>query len=872
MKSPPIAMNLVVALIAAFLCMTDTSLADQRRPLQVLDYLREQTVTNLAWSPDGTTLAYTVRRSVSEEREKPVDFNWRKARDDLKLWDINRRESSKLELPGDNLAGAWDLKWSDDGSVLSFLSDAGGAIDLWVWRRDLNGVFQVTTKGVGRRGCQWLKDTSDMICALVESESLKKPNFASGGRGAVGDGIELAREAWARAERNENTASVVDSMSFPHNAHTVYRVNVLDGSSNRIGRAYLEHFPGFDFVFKVSADGANVVIRTNAFSLFPHFVRLRGGHPGEIAVLTTNGEPVELDCPLPSDVILGSVKWSPNGRYLGFFALDGQIIHKDVIYDGSWEPHTYPNVVSRNFPGSFYIVDTMNNRIRRVALDTLDLGRQAAPPEYEWRGSNELMFYTVRRDQRLTGTNPYWITTDLGGEIIGEPNELAALSPRLVKAEDGTLFGVVHGKLVLINPEGQRSIASLNRRDISIVRVQRGQSGQGLAFEDREFKRAYWIDMKQNTVFGPFDFGRFSQFSALSEGTFAYTEITNGEERLVVSTESGDVTLETLNEHWSKVLQFEQRVFTYTSLNGYQAKGVVTFPYDYDPKKQYPTIVDSDIGYGIHGQTTTSSLYSPQEGSITGRDAATFAAAGYVHVFLSMPTDEVDDVGRANLLSFTSGILPGVDWLVREGVSDPDRLFLYGQSSMGYGVLGLITQTSRFKAAVSSIGFENPAEARDLRLSIRRRYSEAAFDAVNGGGIYLLNANDPSFAQSKVFTRNSPITYVDRVVTPLMIVAGDMDSFALSEEPFFAALVLRRVPARFVRYWGVGHGPRGVENTLDYYARVVRWFDYWGDIERDDQGQILWDRARIRSKAERTMGDLEVYRDYPLFSDQSVAN
>ena len=232
-----------------------------------------------------------------------------------------------------------------------------------------------------------------------------------------------------------------------------------------------------------------------------------------------------------------------------------------------------------------------------------------------------------------------------------------------------------------------------------------------------------------------------------------------------------------------------------------------------------------------------------------------------------MPTNELDDVGRANLLNFTSGILPGVDWLVREGITDPDRVFLYGRSSMGYGVLGLVTQTRRFAAAVSAIGFADPAGARDLRLSLRRRYSTAAFDGVTGDGIYLLDADQPSFLKSENFRRNNPMTYVDRVVTPLMIVAGDMDSFALSEEPFFAALVLRRVPARFVRYWGVGHGPRGVENTFDYYARVVRWFDYWGDIERDEEGDILWGRERIKAKAEKSMEPLELYRSYPLFSD-----
>ena len=321
----------------------------------------------------------------------------------------------------------------------------------------------------------------------------------------------------------------------------------------------------------------------------------------------------------------------------------------------------------------------------------------------------------------------------------------------------------------------------------------------------------------------------------------------------------------------AKVRRFQQCGFSYTTANGTEAKGLITFPYGYKRARRYPTVIDSDIDYGAHPGSRSAWLYEPREDSLAYPDRATFAAAGYVYAFLSMPTSELDDVGRANLLNFTSGILPGVDWLVREGVTDPDRVFLFGGSSMGYGALGLVTQTDRFTAAVSAFGYNDVARFRDLDLDIENRYSPAAFDLVNGDGGYAIDVQRPSFLLSEDHQRNTPMTYVDRVVTPLMIVAGDMDGSSMQNlEPFFAALVLRRVPARFVRYWGVGHFPRGRENTLDYYARVIQWFDYWGNIERDEGGGILWGRKRIKAKSEKSMEPLERYRSYPLFDETAV--
>ena len=76
------------------------------------------------------------------------------------------------------------------------------------------------------------------------------------------------------------------------------------------------------------------------------------------------------------------------------------------------------------------------------------------------------------------------------------------------------------------------------------------------------------------------------------------------------------------------------------------------------------------------------------------------------------------------------------------------------------------------------------------------------------------------------YLRNSPLTYVDRVETPLMIIQGDMDYVAMQQgEQFFTALYRQNKRAKFVRYWGEGHVLQGPANVCDMWRQIYNWFD-----------------------------------------------
>ena len=85
---------------------------------------------------------------------------------------------------------------------------------------------------------------------------------------------------------------------------------------------------------------------------------------------------------------------------------------------------------------------------------------------------------------------------------------------------------------------------------------------------------------------------------------------------------------------------------------------------------------------------------------------------------------------------------------------------------------------------------------------------------------------NPPWKDLDRYLRNSPIFYVDRVRTPLMIIQGDLDYVAMQQgEEFFMSLYRQGKRAEFVRYWGEGHVIESPANIRDMWTRIFAWFD-----------------------------------------------
>ncbi len=137
-------------------------------------------------------------------------------------------------------------------------------------------------------------------------------------------------------------------------------------------------------------------------------------------------------------------------------------------------------------------------------------------------------------------------------------------------------------------------------------------------------------------------------------------------------------------------------------------------------------------------------------------------------------------------------ILEGVDALVRDGVADPDHLSVGGYSYGGYLTNWLITQTTRFKAAVTGAGaVEHVANWGN---------DDTTFDDA-----YFLGGLPWDTKQN--YDAEAAIWQINKVKTPTHIVSGAEDIRVYVGEAYLLerALHTQGVPSKLLIFPGEGH-------------------------------------------------------------------
>jgi len=165
------------------------------------------------------------------------------------------------------------------------------------------------------------------------------------------------------------------------------------------------------------------------------------------------------------------------------------------------------------------------------------------------------------------------------------------------------------------------------------------------------------------------------------------------------------------------------------------------------------------------------------------------------------------DLGGAE----TSDHLSGLDYLIERGLADPTRLGGTGISHGGYMSAWLITQDTRFAAAIPVSPTTNFV-TEHLISNIPHFVS-------------LFLADHYTNSSGKYFKR-SPIIHAHQTKTPTLNICGALDRCTPPEEAmqFHNALLENGVKSVLVTYPQEGHGIRKRPASIDYAARVVAWF------------------------------------------------
>ena len=160
----------------------------------------------------------------------------------------------------------------------------------------------------------------------------------------------------------------------------------------------------------------------------------------------------------------------------------------------------------------------------------------------------------------------------------------------------------------------------------------------------------------------------------------------------------------------------------------------------------------------------------------------------------------------------TQDFLSGLDHLVATGMADGSRIGVTGVSYGGGMSAWLITQDSRFAAAVPISPHTN---------QVTERLLSNIPDFVD---LFLDDRYDNP--EGKYFTR-SPVMFAHRVKTPTLNICGALDRCTPPEEAmqFHQALLESGVNSVLVTYPEEGHGVQKWPAAMDYAARLVEWFE-----------------------------------------------
>ena len=807
-------------------CAVSTVLSQEKnsrpvpRPLAATDLSRfeqlEYRHVPFSFSPDGKYLAFVVIRAKAAAAQMPAPSMFEEERSDIWLAPVNGERPRNITNGASHGAGYFMPSWSPDGTRLAMVSTKGGGFRLWVWEKASEKIRLLTEENLNYRfsdepSIVWVSN-EQIVCSILTKG--KRPFGIEQRKLAA----ETAMREWPKAwSGREPTASVIESgvpVNFANKPQgQLLFLNAVTGKKKIIAN-------GMFRLIKLSPDKQYIAVlkQTSIFrpqpdrSLAVRSLRRFVSLGYQVMIAKTSGELVEEHLDQADNV--HTFEWARDSRELA------------IVGEQPDNPDSNLNT---------FVYDLAKRSVRRAIVNTAD------QPGLTWRASSQLLIRagSQENDEKRTEVNrsDWWLTSaneaprNLTVEMKSIPSALLAGPP-------GTFVGVAGGNLWEIGANGAppkkislgldnqlRSIGSFTTDEGKLSRlvVETGAAPGST--------RYFLIDLTSNSkveIPKPDAAARLVNFNFTSNVAVMTATTRNGTYLWLVQPQAPKpLLISEINTFLRDIAEGERKLIEYRSVDGRPLKGWLILPVNYQEGKKYPlaTWVYPGTIYGELPSQHTSINYP------SALNLHLLSGHGYAVLLPSIPIDSPGEVREA-YRQIASGTLPAVDKVIEMGIADPARLAVMGHSYGGYGTFCLITQTNRFRAAVALAGptdwgsyygeFLLNKRYTDTPLEFPRSMYETEGTSGSSQGVGM-----PPWKNKELFLRNSPLSYVDKVETPLMIIHGDMDVAVPIEqaEQFFSALYRQNKRAQFVRYWGEGHVLDSPANIRDMWQRIYAWLD-----------------------------------------------
>lgn len=244
--------------------------------------------------------------------------------------------------------------------------------------------------------------------------------------------------------------------------------------------------------------------------------------------------------------------------------------------------------------------------------------------------------------------------------------------------------------------------------------------------------------------------------------------------------------------------------------DGYDVTGFILHPYDYDPEKKYPAILD------IHGGPKTA------YGQVYFHEMQYWANKGYFVLYCN-PTGSDGKGGEfadirgkygtidyEDIMAFTKKVLK------KNPAIDKEHVYVTGGSYGGYMTNWIVGHTNMFKAAATQRSISN----------------WISFHGTSDIGYYFASDQNGAhpFDDLNKLWEHSPLKYVKQIKTPLLFIHSDEDYRCPIEQAtqLFVPLKERGIDTKLIWFKGENHElSRGgkPQARLKRLSAITEWFE-----------------------------------------------
>ena len=749
--------------------------AEKMHPLTLEDLFKFNTITDripIDITADGHWIAYTTQNREQYEGGGGDSMYSKTGVVTLEVgyatvWVTNTQTGEHRNLTPD-WGSSWAPRWSPQGRHLAFFSDRMGKPHLFIWDRESDDIREFSSATVrtlfGFEVPKWtpdgrfvlFKSMSSTDGSIDDKSALNEPQ-ASSKTSQEPSFVEIWDWPKKRLQEQENEPVEEDQtrMTNPFGKQNVDLViaDTKTGKTFSLMKEYMIRS------FDIAPNGEHVAVTVYLGSETPAaqqpvFALYVLPLPNELGEASST----EIE-PFVRKIRMGygiTVSWSPDSRYIAY-TTEGDLASGDA-----------------------FVVDRETGIVRNLTenLD-VNLGREYKPPL--WIGKSEALLCIAR------------------GEIWKVP-----LNEGTIRNLSENFEFSVHD--VFYPSEGYTPWTVENAITIKVYDHKRScHSYYRLSLTDNTVTLLREED-KHRAV----DAGRFYQDVAEETGEFVYVVESNQEPQNIWMSDTNFESpqqITDVNPHLQTIDFGRNELIEWTLEDGQTIKGILVLPSEASEENPAPVIVNVYAGSMPSHYANRFSFANSVGYFHTGM----FVSRGYALFLPDFPVQKIEPYKQ-----FSDIILPGVDAAIATKKVDAERLGVIGHSFGGYTVNVLITQTTRFKAAVAIASMGN------LISGFLNKPDTGWYETGQAG------MGGPLWEFPQRYIDGSPVFHLDRVETPLLLIHGDQDfvPFEQAKEMFMGLARLEKEVV-LLKYKEADHAPDfwSNEKLTDYWERVLNWFD-----------------------------------------------